>query len=231
MSTNNHWTCPYCKRDATITHSNVTTRGGSFHNNNKDGSLYIEFTAITCPNMQCKEYAIKANLYKCNHDFDRKEGAALTTWQLRPSSNAKVFPNFVPKPILDDYTEACLIVDLSPKASATLSRRCLQGIIRDFWGISKNKLFDEINEIKTKVDIETWNAINAVRSIGNIGAHMEKDINIVIDVDPQEAQLLIELIEMLIKEWYVARNTRELNLAKIVAIADSKKVPIQNIVV
>ena len=223
MSTKNHWTCPYCKRDATITHSNITLRGGSFDNDNKDGSMYIEFTAITCPNMQCKEYEIKGRLFKYNDHIDRKEGIALMTWPLRPSSNAKVFPNFVPKPILDDYTEACLIVNLSPKASATLSRRCLQGIIRDFWGISKNKLFDEINEIKTKVDIETWNAIDAVRSIGNIGAHMEKDINIVIDVDPQEAQLLIELIEMLIKEWYIARNTRELNLAKIVAIADSKK--------
>jgi hypothetical protein len=53
------------------------------------------------------------------------------TWSLIPSSSAKTFPNYVPKVILDDYNEACLIRDLSPKASATLSRRCLQGMIRD----------------------------------------------------------------------------------------------------
>lgn len=226
MSTNYHWTCPYCERDTTITESNLTKYGNSFDDGNKDGALFIEFTSTTCPNQHCKEYAITASLFKYSSDFRRKTGNALTTWQLRPASKAKVFPNFVPKPILDDYTEACLIRDLSPKASATLSRRCLQGIIRDFWGISKDRLYDEITEIKTKVDIATWKAIDAVRSIGNIGAHMEKDINIVIDVDPQEAQLLIELIEMLIKEWYIARKTRELSLAKIVAIADSKKVTI-----
>ena len=31
-----------------------------------------------------------------------------------------------------------------------------------------------------------WQAIDAVRSIGNIGAHMEKDINLIVDVDPEE---------------------------------------------
>ena len=31
--------------------------------------------------------------------------------------------------LMDDYEEACAIVNLSPKASATLSRRCLQGMI------------------------------------------------------------------------------------------------------
>lgn len=55
-------------------------------------------------------------------------------WHLIPPSGAKAFPDFVPAAIRADYEEACLIVDLSPKASATLSRRALQGMIRDFWG-------------------------------------------------------------------------------------------------
>jgi len=129
----------------------------------------------------------------------------------------------VPQPIIDDYTEACIIRDLSPKASATLSRRCLQGIIRDFWGISKSRLIDEINELKEKVDPATWQAIDAVRSIGNIGAHMEKDINLVVEVEPEEAQLLIGLIEILIKDWYISRHARQAHLAEIVALAESKK--------
>lgn len=36
-----------------------------------------------------------------------------------------------------------------------------------------------------------------VREIGNIGAHMEADINVIIDVDPDEAQILIDLVELL----------------------------------
>ena len=37
----------------------------------------------------------------------------------------------------------------------------------------------------------------AVRKVGNIGAHMEKDINVIVDVDPDEAQHLIGLITFL----------------------------------
>ncbi|MFX8102761.1 DUF4145 domain-containing protein, partial [Acinetobacter baumannii] len=77
------------------------------------------------------------------------------------------------------------------------SRRCLQGMIRDYWGVSKNTLNEEIKAIKDRIDPIIWQAIDAVRKIGNIGAHMEKDINFIIDVEPNEAQMLIGLIEML----------------------------------
>ena len=219
------WTCPFCNRGATITDSNFSSRDFVFDDNNKDGNLILRTSATTCPNKECREYELKANLFKHDPHTGRTVGGALLRWQLRPSSSAKVFPEYVPKPIVDDYTEACIIRDLSPKASATLSRRCLQGIIRDFWGISKNRLVDEINELKAKIDPATWQAIDAVRNIGNIGAHMEKDINLVIDVEPQEAQLLIGLIEILLKDWYVARHERQAHLAGIVALAASKKHP------
>ena len=96
-------------------------------------------------------------------------------------------------------------------------------MIRDFWNVKKPNLYEEINAIEDKVDPATWQAIDAVRSIGNIGAHMEKDINLVIDVDPDEAQTLIQLIELLFEDWYVRRKQREENLAAIVAIAEAKK--------
>jgi hypothetical protein len=53
-------------------------------------------------------------------------------WKLLPESRAKEFPDYVPAAILDDYRQACRIASFSPKASATLARRCLQGMIRDF---------------------------------------------------------------------------------------------------
>jgi len=52
---------------------------------------------------------------------------------------------------------------------------------------------------------------------------MEKDINLVIEVEPQEAQLLIGLIEILIRDWYITRHERQVHLAEIVAIAGAKK--------
>lgn len=38
---------------------------------------------------------------------------------------------------------------------------------------------------------------------------MEKDVNLIIDIDPGEARLLIELIESLIKEWYIDKHERK----------------------
>lgn len=110
------------------------------------------------------------------------------------------------------------------KASATLARRCLQGIIRDFWGIKKGRLIDEINALEEKVEKLTWLAIDAIRSVGNIGAHMEKDINIIIDVEPGEATKLISLIEILIEDWYVARYEKENHLESIIKLAEDKKI-------
>ena len=139
----------------------------------------------------------------------RQDWNVIHQWQLLPESEAMVLSDYIPQPIQQDYYEACRIRDLSPKASATLARRCLQGMIRDFWEIKKSQLKDEIDELKDKVDPDVWESIDAVRSVGNIGAHMEKDINIIVDVEPGEAQLLIGLIEQLVDDWYVARESRK----------------------
>ncbi len=96
-------------------------------------------------------------------------------------------------------------------------------MIRDYWGIKKGRLIDEISALQEKVDPDTWAAIDAVRSIGNIGAHMEKDIDVIIEVEPDEAQLLISLIESLIKDWYIARHGRQKHLEAITKMAAIKK--------
>ena len=187
-------------------------------------SLYSRF--IVCPNPECKKFTLTATLYESKQGPSHEEfGKKLEEWNLIPNSKAKTFPAYIPQPILDDYREACLIRDLSPKASATLSRRCLQGILRDFWSAKPGRLVDEIDQIKSVIDPLTWNAIDAVRKLGNIGAHMEKDINIIVDVDPDEAELLIGLIETLLREWYVAREERKTRMGFIVSAAASKKSP------
>lgn len=66
-------------------------------------------------------------------------------------------------------------------------------------------------------------AIDHVRGIGNIGAHMEKDIDLIVPVEPGEAQALIELVEALFVQWYVARHQQQVMLAGIEAMAKEKK--------
>lgn len=220
------WQCPYCNHHATLLTHNLAENNYDFDNGNKDGRVRMKALATICPNPDCREYTISVSLYKwkpVGPSSQNLESLPYSHWMVKPQSLAKPFPDYVPAPILEDYEEACSILTLSPKASATLSRRCLQGMIRDYWGISKARLVEEITAIKDKIEPQTWAAIDAVRNIGNIGAHMEKDINVIVEVDPQEATLLCRLIETLIDEWYVRRHERGKQLEAIVAVAQAKK--------
>lgn len=221
-----NWKCPYCNHAATISAANQTYSVHKFNDGNYTGAdLGVAVKTIVCPNVDCKQVALTVSFGKTKWmgGNTQMDGIPLERWSLLPTSSAIPFPQYVPLAIRQDYEEACKIVALSPKASATLSRRCLQGMIRDFWNVKKGRLVDEIEALEDKVDPDTWAAIDAVRTLGNIGAHMEKDINTIIEVDPDEAALLIELIENLIKDWYIARHHRQERLARIKAVADAKK--------
>lgn len=224
------WTCPYCNRPTTITDNDSQAFSTTSYTESSDGKPYLSGIFIVCPNTECKRLTISLSMYKTEIiRGNRQATGKLKTWSLMPPSKAKAFPPYVPKPIIEDYEQACLILDGSPKASATLSRRCLQGMIRNYWGIKRPenhkspwRLKEEIEAIEDKVEPETWAAIDGVRKIGNIGAHMEEDINVIVDVDPEEADKLIWLIEVLIKDWYINKHERQAKLAEIKAAASSK---------
>jgi len=218
------WTCPYCNRNCTIGDTDIR-QISSYTNISKEyGHYYSILTIIVCPNPKCRQQTISLNVFEYNTS-NQQLGKTVYSWHLKPESEAKPFPDYIPEQLRNDYEEACLIKSKSSKASATLSRRCLQGMIRDFWGIKKGRLIDEIEDLKTKVDTTTWEAIDSVRHVGNIGAHMAKDVNLIIDVDPEEAGLLIWLIETLFEEWYVARHDRETKMKALAKLADDKKAP------
>ena len=231
------WTCPYCSMTQTVVDKQQTSSVGNLTiEGQAEGSLGVASLAIGCSNPDCLKTTVRAKIGTV-HYVERRgwrlDGKKTFFDQsLLPQGTAKPQPEYIPVAIRDDYFEACLIRDLSPKASATLIRRCLQGMIRDFTGIRKGRLVDEIDTLRKAVNEgtadrsitpETVDAIDHVRGVGNIGAHMEKDINMIVDVDPGEAQALIELVELLFEEWYVARETRREKLARIAKIAEDKK--------
>ncbi|MDH4120615.1 MAG: DUF4145 domain-containing protein [Deltaproteobacteria bacterium] len=238
------WTCPYCNRHCTIGEYDDRIIAGENHINEKYGHYVTLTRIIVCPNPDCEKRTISLAIFAlkggpCHWEHQSYQelikrwdqplqiiifnSIKLISWNLLPESTAKPFPDYIPAPLRKDYEEACLIVNKSPKASATLSRRCLQGIIRDFYGIKKKTLAEEINELQSKVDSSTWDAMDSLRHVGNIGAHMENDINLIIDVEENEATLLINLIETLFVETYINRHDREQRMSNLKKIADDKK--------
>lgn len=231
------WTCPFCNHHQVVSDDNFQSSFSKHHiGKSVHGDTGLAHTATRCVNPDCNEVTLSVRFVKARTTNNGwAVDKSIHGWQLRPGNYSKVQPDYIPVALREDYFEACAIRDTSPKASATLARRCLQGMIRDFCGIAKGRLIDEIKELNQRLDDgtaprgvepETVEAIDAVCDIGNIGAHMEKDINLIIDVDPGEAQALIELIEMLFDEWYVARYKREQRLAAVKAIAAEKKAAI-----
>lgn len=219
------YNCPYCNKISILDNNmGVFNLRNEINVNEKIGYQAIRVIVEVCSNPSCQKYSLTVTV--ADHlsvdgkwvDMDPSK-----IWPLLPESKAKQFPDYIPTVLIADYNEACRIANLSPKASATLARRCLQGMIRDFWDISKDTLYQEINALADRVDETTWSAIDALRKIGNIGAHMEKDVNIIVDVEQSEAELLIELIETLFEEWYISRNERNVRMNRIATLANEKK--------
>ena len=190
--------CPFCGCRQSFNHNNCDTHKIGYEKYNgrrKDTETDLEVLYIKCTNHDCKSMTVVARDMVTKKQFD-----------LYPECVYKQFPNYVPQQIREDYTEAVKIKASSQKAAATLLRRCLQGMIRDFYDIRCNSLKLEIDSLKDKVTPLQWQAIDGLRKIGNIGAHMEKDVNLIVDIEEGEVDKLISLIELLIDKWYVARH-------------------------
>lgn len=210
--------CPYCSNIMALSDDTLQNRFPGFRNHH-DRDIYgygescIQIAFHMCPN--CKEYTI----------FALGKGTKVSDINtvIRPKSLAKQFPDYIPKAIRQDYEESCAIINLSPKASATLSRRCLQGMIRDFWNVRESNLSKAIEQLEGKIPATQWKVINGVRRIGNIGAHMEKDINLIVDIEPGEAEKLIKLIELLMEQWYINRHQQDSLYTDIIGIDEAKQ--------
>lgn len=116
-------------------------------------------------------------------------------------------PTEVPDDYAGDYNEACLVLSDSPKASAALSRRCLQHIIRNVAGIKRRDLFQEIQDlIDSKVlPSHISESLDAIRNIGNFAAHPLKSTNTgeIIPVEPAEAEWNLDVLESLFDFYFV----------------------------
>jgi hypothetical protein len=124
-----------------------------------------------------------------------------------PSSRSRVIPPEVVDPYRQDFSEACKVLTDSPKASAALSRRCLQAILKDKAGTKARDLYDQIDEVIAagKVPSHIADDLHAVRIIGNFAAHLTKSTTtgLIVDVAPGEAEWNLEVLESLFDFYFV----------------------------
>ena len=124
-------------------------------------------------------------------------------------------PAEVPDEFKRDYQEACLVLADSSNASAALSRRCLQFILREKLGAQGKDLYNEIDwTIKSgNLPSSIIELLDVPRKIGNRAAHPTlSDAGMIVDVEPWEAEWCLEVIEALYDHIFVipARNRERL---------------------
>ena len=121
-------------------------------------------------------------------------------------SRAPISPE-VPELFANDYREACLVLSDSAKASAALSRRCLQNILREKASIKECNLDDEIQEVldSKQLPVHLSEALDAIRVTGNFTAHPIKSTNSgeIVDVEPGEAEGQLDMLEGLFDFFFV----------------------------
>jgi hypothetical protein len=122
----------------------------------------------------------------------------------------KPTPNGVPPHIKEDYEEACRVLPISPKASAALSRRCLQVLLRE-QGYTQKNLIAQITALLGETDPKKYlssvlhDTVDAIRNFGNFSAHPITDQTTlqVISVEPHEAEWCLDILEEMFDHYYV----------------------------
>ena len=193
-------TCPHCKTKFFNSSRIGTSR---YLQSEDEGTVATEriFTQV-CP--ECDRYIVEYEL----HRFDLPEQNIREIVWPKVRSEARPVPPEVPEKFAEDYIEACLVLEDSPKASAALSRRCLQLLLRDELSVNQGTLYSEIQEVLSRPDIPSHisGTLDHIRTIGNFAAHPNKykTTGEIVPVEQGEAEWCLELIEELFDFCFVA---------------------------
>lgn len=184
----------------------------------KNGEWYVETT--TCP--ACNQIIVDLRVH-----FSGRS----TNFRVYPKGISRSpLSSDIPPEYADDYKEACLVLPDSPKASAALSRRCLQNLLRGKAKVTPSDLSKEIDEVIPKLPSYLAEAIDSIRVTGNFAAHPIKSTSTgeIVEVEPGEAEENLNTLEGLFDFYFVQpeilrKKREELNTK----LADAKKPPLK----
>jgi len=158
---------------------------------------------------------------------------AVGRWTLIPKSRAKPQPDYIPDKIRKAYDQACISLEVNPRASSVMSRYCVQEMLIDFWELPRKKdedLAATFDSVADKISPETRDAIETVRHFGNIDSYTHENVRLMIDAKEEEAALLIDLVETLFKDFYEDRQRRKERSEALYEIAKTRSKQGQDII-
>ncbi len=196
--------CPHCLVEIHAERE-ITSLGGD-----SDGYWAIE--KYLCPNPNCRKrifYLVSGDSVPTATPGMFVDPSKISTRILvRPKGTSRPpVPPEVPREFAEDYKEACLVLPESAKASAALSRRCLQNMLRDAAKVKPSDLYTEIQEVLDSNTLPSHLAdvLDTVRVVGNFSTHPIKSEKTgeIIPVEPEEAEWNLDVLEALFDFYFV----------------------------
>lgn len=185
--------CPYCTevlQPDLQTYSHIHDRAG-----------FWEIYSAVCP--FCKRAMILLTTKKKDKESPYLEIQAWPKVVNRPPLPAEVV-----EPYATDYYEACFILADSPRASAALSRRCFQMLLREKADVRPGDLSSEIDQALASKTLppELASMMAGLRDVANFAVHPLKNTHpgVVVEVEPGEAEYILDVLEALF-DFYLVR--------------------------
>ena len=197
----------------------IRGRSSMFYNDGHGGHHTVE--AVACP--ECE------GIFLTHSDMTITDGPEPGTATTSESGTFVLLPRVssrppIPPDVPEQYAslarEAGLILADSPRASAALSRRCLQQLLRNEAKAPPGKLFHEIEWAIADADLPSRSkrSLHALREIGNMAAHPNQgpDSDDYLEVEPGEADWTLDVLDDLFDHYFVGpalEATRQAALA------------------
>ncbi|MFN8414516.1 MAG: DUF4145 domain-containing protein [Anaerolineales bacterium] len=192
--------CLHCQ--TIVRFESTPNNRGDWHTNVIGGNEQLVIAYTHCPNCQ----KLIVTIEKINLDHENGNyitGEEHIVWPI--SGGRAPAPQEVPNHISSDYNEASAVLQISAKASAALSRRCLQTILREAGKTKAKDLSAQIDEVIKNLPTNIATNLDAIRNIGNFAAHIQKSqqTGMILDVEPGEAEWNLDVLDSLFDFYYV----------------------------
>lgn len=203
--------CPHCSLGIKFEPEHYTVH--QLEKNATEQASGIELSYGFCP--ECKNLIVLLKYGEYRWIDDQGELTEIRKEDnLYPKFSRRIIDPLVPTKYAEAFNEANSVLSISPKASAALSRRLLQSLIRDEYEITFDNLSKEIDAFLKLPDIPSYvkEAVDAIRKVGNWAAHPNKYevTGEIVNVESEEAGWLIDVLEALFDVTFIEpKKTQE----------------------
>lgn len=128
-------------------------------------------------------------------------------------SKRKALNAAIPEKYVQIFQESEQVNNISPRASATLSRYLLQMLLHEELHISKGNLEKEIAELEARSNVPSKlvTMLQVMRRVANFGAHPKKSTNSneIVEVEEGESAIMLDLLEEVFDYIFVKPKQQE----------------------